>query len=104
MHKYGAIRTVCRRSHSHPSKAEAARCDDLCLMERAGEIVGLEFQPEYDLKVNGQHICRYVADWTYRDARTGSLVVEDKKGVETAVFKIKAKLMRAIYGIEIRKS
>ena len=54
--------------------------------------------------VNDQKICKYVADFRYNKVdEYGSLeeVVEDAKGVETAEFKLKKKLMKAVHGIEI---
>lgn len=44
--------------------------------------------------------CTYVADFVYRDG--SKLIVEDYKGVQTEVFKIKRKLMLWRYGIEVK--
>lgn len=85
------------------SAKEARRLSELALLERAGEITELRRQVTYALDVNGHSICRYIADAVYRD-RTGSLVVEDVKSPATRklpVYRIKAKLMKAIHGIEI---
>ena len=81
------------------SKAEARRYQELKLLERGGVIRNLELQPKYELMpafvdVTGkkQRAMHYVADFRYVDER-GVTVVEDVKGVETAVFKLKRKLM-----------
>ena len=41
-HKYGAVRTTVN-GRTFPSKREAKRYSELVLMEKAGEIDGLEF-------------------------------------------------------------
>jgi hypothetical protein len=59
------------------SKSELARGAELIIMQRAGQISGLRFQPRYDLIVNGEKVCAYVGDFEYRQG--GSVVVEDVK-------------------------
>jgi hypothetical protein len=85
------------------SKAEAQRYAWLKLAQAAGEIEGLECQPRFPLKVEGQLICTYVADFRYREVRTGRVVVEDVKSAptRTPVYRLKAKLLAALHGIEI---
>ena len=76
-------------------------------MERGGSIKDLERQIKYDIVVNGEKICKYVADFRYNQIEEdGSQkeIVEDAKGVETADFKLKKKLMKAVHGIEIKLS
>jgi hypothetical protein len=85
------------------SKREAERYRTLVMLERAGEIRALECQPRYPLVVNGVKVATYVADFVYADAETGALVVEDAKGVRTREYVIKAKLLRALYGHEVRE-
>lgn len=82
------------------SKAEARRYGELKLLEYAGEIYGLILQPRFVLEVNGVKITTYVADFEYRD-REDRRTVEDVKGVRTTVYKLKKKLMYAVYGIEV---
>ena len=83
------------------SRKEATRYQELCLRERAGEIRNLELQPRYNLIVNGCKLGFYKADFRYEDAATGDVVVEDVKGVRTAVYQLKRKLVRALYDIEV---
>lgn len=101
VHKYGAQKTVCRKQHKHPSKKEAARCDELHLLWKGGAIDKLEMQPVFPIEVMGQKICKYIADFRYLDGSTGKSVVEDVKGRRTSVYMLKRKLMRACYGIEV---
>ena len=84
------------------SKREAARYQTLRLLELAGEIRALECQPRYPLVVAGVKVGTYVADFVYATAE-GALVVEDAKGVRTPVYRLKAKLLRALYGHEVRE-
>ena len=57
----------------------------------------------YPLRVADVLVCSYVCDFRYRD-RQGVEIVEDSKGVETDVFKIKVKLMLACFGIEVLRT
>lgn len=97
--KYRAIRAEVDGIKFH-SKLEARRYLELRLLQRAGEISKLQLQVRCPLKVNDQLICTYIADFVYRDRNNG-VHVEDAKGVLTDVFRIKAKLFKAIYNREI---
>lgn len=99
--KYKAKRTKVGDITFH-SKGEAARYVDLCVMQKAKEIQGLETQPRFKLIVNEVLICTYVADFIYYDNKLGCTVVEDFKGYKTKEYKIKAKLFQAIYGREYK--
>lgn len=99
MNKYHAQKTEVD-GRIFASKREAARYQDLKLLERAGEIRDLVCQWRYALVVDGVHICHYVADFVYTE-KDGKNVVEDCKGVRTPLYKLKAKLMFAIYKIKI---
>lgn len=106
------------------SKREAARYQELKLLERAGVISFLRRQTKFQLIPNqyapsnetytkgprkGQrkpgklleHECSYIADFCY--IRNGETVVEDAKGYRTEVYRIKKKLMLERYGIQIRE-
>lgn len=99
--KYNATATVIDGLR-FDSKAEARRYGELTLLARAGEIRHLKIHPQYRLEVNGEHICVYEADFSYQDSR-GTLHVEDVKGVRTALFLLKKKLLKACYGIEVEE-
>ena len=53
-------------------------------------------------KNNKERECKYVADFVYTNAKSGERIVEDVKGMQTEVFKIKKKLMKEVHGIEIK--
>lgn len=97
-HKFGAV-AVTVDGHRFPSKAEAAHYRVLKARAKAGEIVALELQPRYPLVVNGEKVGTYVADFRYFEG--DKLVVVDVKGVLTPVYRLKKKLVKALYGIDI---
>ena len=73
-------------------------------MERGGLVRDLERQVKYEIVVNGEKICRYIADFRYKvidDDGVATEVVEDAKGVETPDFKLKKKLMKAVHQIDV---
>lgn len=99
--KYGAVRTTIHGETFH-SKREALHWLVLLQRERAGEITNIKRQVRYQLNVAGDHICDYVADFTYTENHPGKgFVVVDVKGYETPEYKIKRALFRAIFGFEI---
>lgn len=84
------------------SRAEARRYADLKLLERAGEIRGLELQPRFRCVVDGTLVCTYVADFAY--FRGNERVTEDVKSkpTKTPVYRLKMKLMAACFrGVRI---
>ena len=108
MSKYGNIRWPDSSGFMHDSKREAARANELILMQRAGVITELRQQVAFALipaqkLSNGQteRGCAYIADFTYRE--NGEFIVEDAKGKRTAEYIIKRKLMKYKYNIEIRE-
>jgi len=101
--KYGAKKTVVD-GITFDSKWEAERYGQLKAMERGGLVTELELQVPYNIIVNDQKICKYIADFRYKlEHSDGTIedVVEDAKGVETPEFKLKKKLMKAVFNIEI---
>lgn len=99
-HKYGALPTVVDGVR-FDSRGEARRYGELRTLERAGVIAGLRLQPRFPLIVNGSHVADYVADFSY--LQDGAEVVEDFKSPATATpsYRLKAKLVRALYGIRV---
>lgn len=82
------------------SKLEASRYEKLLLLEKSGIIKNLTHHKVYDLKINDILVCKYEADFVYKDIN-GNTIVEDTKGFKTKEYIIKKKLMLAIYGIAI---
>ena len=80
---------------------ESKRYKELKLLLRAGKISDLELQPHFLLqesfKKNGKTYRKieYIADFKYIE--NGKTIVEDVKGIQTDVFKIKHKLFEKKY-------
>jgi len=106
MSKYKNKKTI-RDGVQFDSKAEARRYEELCLLQRAGEITALRLQPKYELqpkfkrgKATIQAIT-YIADFEYREGN--KVIAEDVKGVRTQVFSLKAKMFKFHYpNVELR--
>jgi len=99
--KFGNVRTELN-GRTYASGREAARAAELQLMEKGKEIFGLCYQVR--LPLAGGVV--YVADFLYSEVVAGKLVtiVEDSKGWRTPEYKIKKKLVKERYGIEIKES
>lgn len=100
--KYGN-RKVTFQGQTFDSKLEKDRYVFLLDAQARGLVTNLERQVEYRLEVNGQLIAKIIPDFRYH--RTGhGTVVEDAKSdaTVTPLFRVKAKLFRALYMKEIR--
>ena len=97
--------------HRFDSKAEMSRYQELKTLAYIGDVNDLEIHPRINLEINGEHICRYHPDFRYKN-RDGKTVVEDVKGTwknqaafkrttNWIVFSLKAKMVKAILGIEV---
>ena len=90
------------------SKAEHKRYCYLKLLERHGDISDLRLQVPFlliprQVAPSGakERACSYVADFVYSVG--GKTVVEDVKGVVTAEYRIKRKLLLQVHGIEVKE-
>ena len=93
------------------SEREAKRYKELTLLERAGEIGGLQLQVPFEI-IPGvvdertgrvlQKPTHYIADFTYYEH--GNYIVEDAKGYRTEVYRLKRKLMLWRHGIRIKET
>lgn len=98
------------------SNAEAARYLELKLLQEHGRIRGLKLQQRLPVQINGSIVFTYIADFTYEELVSPKLsaktktkgewvkVVEDVKGYRTAVYRLKAKIVKAALGITIRET
>ncbi len=100
-HKYGAIKTEVD-GIMFASKREATRYQELTILEKSGVIQSLSIQPKFELQAvfvdnmgKRQRAINYVADFAYME--NGKSIIEDSKGFETAVFKIKKKMFLRRY-------
>lgn len=87
------------------SKKEGRRYLELKLLKQAGEIKDFKIQPKYKFELNGVKICTYLADFDVIH-NDNSLIVEDVKSDATRklpVYRIKKKLMKAFYNIDVKE-
>ncbi len=100
MSKYNNKKVIVE-DYVFDSIQESRRYKELKLLERAGKIQNLELQPHFLLqdsfRKNGKTIRKieYIADFKYIE--NGKTIVEDVKGIQTEVFKIKHKIFEKIY-------
>ena len=83
------------------SAAEANRYGELKLLERAGEIERLQVHPRFAIEMNGTKICVVELDFSFFDTAKEMTRYIDVKGVDTALSKLKRKLIKAAYAIEV---
>ena len=90
------------------SKKEAARWLELKALEAAGAIRRLSRQVRIPLEVNGTVVAHWVADFAYyEDLQMLRPVWEDVKSDYTRklpVYRLKKKLVKAIYGVDIKET
>lgn len=79
------------------SKREARYARDLDLRVKAKEIREWNTQVKIPLVVNKRKICSYIADFVVVN-NDYSLEIHEVKGVVTPVFRIKWKLLQALFG------
>lgn len=92
--KYNAVKTVVD-GITFDSGAEAKRYSELKLLLGTGEITHLEFQPRFDIIINGKFCGFYKADFSYFTEKQRT--VEDVKGFKTPIYNLKKKLVEALY-------
>jgi hypothetical protein len=80
----------------YDSAAEARFAAELDARKAAGEIVALSRQVDIKLSIDGKLICKLRADFyvVYPDGRSEYIEV---KGVETDIWRLKVKLLRALH-------
>ena len=84
--KYRAVKMQCAEGHTHDSKREAIRCNELHALQATGQITDLTVHPQYWFVINGRQLKHqngrrvgYKSDFQY--VENGLLVTEDVKGV-----------------------
>ncbi len=83
----------------YDSIKEGLRGLELHQLQKDGKISELKTQVPFKFELNGVKICKYVADFQY--VQNGKLITEDVKGFKTATYKLKRKMMKAFYNIEV---
>lgn len=81
----------------YASKAEATYAAQLDLMVRAKKIHGWARQVPMTLTVNGAHIGTHYIDFAIQETPDGPIKYVEIKGYETPDYKLKKKLLLALY-------
>lgn len=108
--KYGS-RRIETDDGSFDSAGEHTRYCTLMLLQRTGQIKDLKRQVRFALIVNGEHISienkigvrrrlYYEADFTYIE--DDKLVIEDFKGFDTSVSRLKRAIVEAMHSTRVR--
>jgi hypothetical protein len=100
--KYNAKKTVIS-GIVFDSKVEAERYMFLSELLRKNKISDLILQEKFDIIIDGIFICSYVTDFSYKNKATGVRITEDVKGMKTPVYRLKKKLIKAVFGINIHE-
>lgn len=100
--KYNARKTECAHGHTHDSAKEARRCNDLHLLQHAGEISGLQQQPKFKFTIDGRPVklgngqqAGITADFSY--VENGQKVVEDSKGMIVRDFPLRLAIAKTLW-------
>lgn len=98
--------------HRFDSKREAERYVELKALEDQGKIINLTLQPKYWLKCGDKDIkirsgrypngrrASYTADFSFTDDQ-GVEHVEDVKGIDTNVSRLRRAIVEAQYGVRV---
>lgn len=102
--KYRAVRTVVD-GWTFDSKREAARYGELLVYGQSGLLRNLELQPKFPIRIGEIKIANYLADFRYEFLVENRWqdVIEDVKGMKTPIYRLKKKIVEALYGITIRE-
>jgi len=97
--KYRNVPTVID-GHRFASKAEAKRYNELKLLQASGQVRWFIRQPRFDLPDGIIYVADFLVVWAADELsfEPGQVSVEDVKGVETDVFRLKRKLFESRYG------
>jgi len=93
--KYKAIKTRVDNI-VFDSKLESKWYEWFKWMQEVKMIRDLELQKEVEIKVNGKLICMHYPDFYFYDNTKKTWTFADAKGVETAEFRLKYKLTKAL--------
>lgn len=93
--KYHAKSTIYN-GRSYHSKLEAGVAEELDWRLKAKDIKSWKPQIPIELRVNGELICKYYVDFEVEN-NDGVIEWIEAKGFETEIYRLKAKLLEAIY-------
>lgn len=111
MRKYRSI-PVTYDGITFDSKREGARYLQLKQLERSGVIRGLTLQPEFPIVIDGRPLrirttrsigkpIKAIMDFQYVECSTGQTIIEDAKGIDNPLSRLKRALVEHLYGVKI---
>lgn len=97
-----------RRTGGYASGKEAHRAAELALLAQLGEIRDLQQQVTFELvpRQGSRRAVSYRADFCYEQRQpdgSWARIVEDVKGFQTPVYRLKKRLMEWRHGIKIQE-
>jgi hypothetical protein len=99
--KYGSKITEYGGRKFH-SAAEAKQAAELDLLLKCKQIISWDAQVPMPIRINGTYICTLILDFGVHETR-GNFYYIETKGFETAIYRLKMKLLRATYpNIDVR--
>ncbi len=97
--KFGAV-AQWLDGHYFKSKKELRRYTYLRHLQMGKEISELKVHPKYPIIINGIEVCDVELDFSYKD-KTGKFIIEDTKGLDLPMSKLKRLLVESSYGFEV---
>ena len=96
--KHNNTPKICKLGHNHKSTGEAGHCDRAELRRIGGEFKSFKVEVRYDLEVRGVKVCTHAPDFTmFPTDNPLNFWVEEWKGHETAMWRLKKKMFNAMY-------
>ena len=93
--KWGRAKKSTYDGKKYDSKFEASYARELTMRQKAGEIQGFDTHVRLPLEVNGYHIADYYIDFVVHH-NDGTIEYVETKGVSTAVWVLKFKILEAM--------
>lgn len=100
MNKYHA-KKVKEDGYTFDSQREHARYCELKIMQKSKLIDTLTVHPKYPIEIEGKKICTVILDFSYWDEKHRIIRREDVKGHDTALSRLKRKMVEAYYDITV---
>lgn len=93
--KYNSVKQTYN-GYNYDSKLEARYAADLDLRVKGKDLLGYDRQFKVSFDTNGKHICNYYVDFRLH-LNDGSYELVEVKGMETEVWRLKRKLLEALW-------
>lgn len=79
---------------------ESLRYGELKLLQRIGHVASLTVHPKWPIEINGIRVCFVELDFKYLD-KNGDWRYEDVKGADTAMSRLKRRMLEAAHEITV---